>query len=214
VPIIIDPSGYTSWAQMISEAVAYVTGCPSFMVEDKVKSAAREFLERSNVWRSRKVEFLTTVAAQASYGFDLPANARLNNIHVAYRDGVEVDVQLAGEEDDTDTDATADTWKLGVEPSGYSIRVTPTPSVAGAVVTGTVSYVTSLDASGIPDWIYDRWHEDIAAGAAGKLLLQITRPWANPQMAGPLLSKFEEGILEASNFGGPVKRRSLRVQAR
>lgn len=211
MPIIIDAGTHAGWPTLTQEAIVYVSGAPVFVVEAQVKKAAREFLRRSCVWRDRQVALLTTVAAQTSYTFSLPANAELNRVHVAWLDGAEIDVQLPGEEGDSELGDTDANWMVGVEPGGQSLRLTPAPATAAQAVTGTVSYVTSSNASGIPQWIFDEWHHEIACGAASNLLMQVSRPWADPNMAAALRMEFDTGVRDASNRAGPVTRRPLRV---
>jgi hypothetical protein len=212
MPIIIVPGTSTTWRLIAQEAIAFAAGCPSFVLESTAKEAAREFLRRSCVWRDRKVALLTTTAGEDEYAYNLPENAELNRVHVAWYGSTEIDVQIPGEEDETETTATDSEWMIGVLPGGQGFRLTPAPSAAAVSVTGTVSYVTSTNASGIPQWIFDEWHRQIACGAAEKALKQISRPWSNPGASPMLLAEFEDGIRAASVSAGPVRRRPLRVQ--
>jgi hypothetical protein len=212
MPIIIDAGSFAAWSLLNQEAITFVAGCPVFLVETEVKAAAREFLRRSTAWRDRKVDLLTTVADEDEYAYDLPANAELNRVHVAWNGTTEVDVQVPGEEDDSETADTDTEWMIGVLEGGQGFRLTPAASTAGVELTGTVSYVTATNAAGIPQWIYDEWHYGIACGAAARLLKQVSRPWSNPQASVMLQEQFDVAIREASNRAGPVTRRPLRVR--
>ena len=185
----------------------------------KARAASRKFFELTNIWRSRAADLqstsivlLTTVAGQQLYGFTLPSGAELNQVHVAWNGRQEVVVDQPGDEEDDAPDCRDSSWRIAVE-AVDTLRLSPAPSAGGVVVMGTVSYVPSIGAAGIPQPVFDRYKREIACGAAAMLAAQPGKPWSNPGAVQYLQDQFDEAVTRASNETGPVRRTSLRVRS-
>ena len=211
MPIIL-PSATTPWASMYADVVPHVPQCPTFEIEDYLRKAATDFFRASCIWRGRDLTLLTTVASQATYAYALPADARLNLVHVAYDGEDEIDVEEPGSELDYFPGETNTTLTIGVGEDRASFRVTPAPEAAATVIKGTVSYIPSVDASGILTWVFNDYRHEIAAGAAAMLVIQKDRPWTAPSMYGGLMAAFNDGVTRASHLRGATRRKPIRVR--
>lgn len=60
-----------------------------------------------------------------------------------------------------------------------------------------VTSITTID-----DFIYDRWHEAIEAGAKGKLMAMPKKDWTDPVMASYNLSLYTDGVARAKITSG------------
>lgn len=213
MPIIFDLSGATiTYSTLVNDVMLHVPQCPVWEVEDQLRLAAREFCRTSNVWRSRNLLLLTTVASQDLYAFSAPADAALNDVHSAWNGSTELDVARPGDTDDYEPGSSDSTWKVGAEDEA-TIRLSPAPDASGIEVKGSVSYLPSVTSTAFPRWIYDRWRKQIASGAIAMLVVQPAKPWTNPGMAPGHMAFFNDGVMEASNFAGPVRRKGLRAKA-
>lgn len=211
MPIILLPTPtitYTSWNR---EVMLHLPMAPEFEVEYRMKEAARDFCRRSLAWRQANTELLVTVADQSSYDADLPDGTELVAVLSAWNGDEEIDVELPGEVDDYEPGSSDTEWKVGVESSMDAIRLTPAPSTAGITLTGTIALAPNDSATTVPAFLWNRWRRQVAAGCIYALKAQMGKPWSDPGGAMHFQGIFEDGIREASNRAGPVRRRPLRV---
>jgi hypothetical protein len=211
MPIIIEDSGSVPLVSFVREVMPHVPQCPEFSAEVQVLEAARDFCRRSRIWRQENTLLVTTVADQAEYDLDLPDAAELASLASAWVGDQEADIELPGEGDDIEPGTSGTEWKVGVVDHD-TIRLTPAPDTAGIVVSGTAIFAPAEDATTVPDFLYRRWKRAIVHGAIAALQSEAGKPWSNPGAVLFHQGKFDDGILEASNKAGPVRRRPLRVR--
>lgn len=211
--LIVSPASFTSWDTLAQLVAEHVSECPSFMLTDQIKRAARVFFTKSGVWRSPEMALLTTVADQQSYAFTPETNAQLARVYSAWLDEDELEVGQAGEWSDTPEATTeSDTTALKIEArADNKLWLSPMPTTADDEVRGTVVYTPTSAGAGIPSHAFEEWGPAIAAGAAAKLVGQHNRQWSNPNAAPELRAMFNEAINDASNQAGPVRRTPIRV---
>lgn len=208
--MIIDPSTFTTWADMRSRVLRKAPECPNFRLDDALKEAAGEFFETSKVWRSSRGTLLTTVASTLAYAYTAPTNAEVHCVISAWDGDEELDVALPGEQDDADATTTADDFMVGARPTD-TLYITQIPTTASNVITGVLAFKPSVAAVGIPTAAWNRWAEAISCGAAAMLVTEPRKPWSEPGSYQLLRGMFDGGIRQASNSAGPVMRRPLRV---
>ena len=209
--IILLPIDSVPYSALMREVIPYVPMAPEFDIEYRLKLAARDFCRGSLAWRQQDTELLTTNAAQAVYEAELDAGREIAAVISAWAGGSEVEVELPGERDDVSPGDTSSAWRIGVEPDLNSLRLSPAPSVGGVVVTGTIAFAPNEESTSLPEFIWRRWRNVIAAGAISALKAQANKPWSDPAGALAAGGAFSSGIQEASNRTGPVRRRPLRV---
>lgn len=72
-----------------------------------------------------------------------------------------------------------------------TIQVVRIPDAAG-VLSVQLALSLSAAASTIPDWIFNRYSEEIGAGAKVRLMRMPQKPWTNPQLAKYYQDIFDE----------------------
>jgi hypothetical protein len=212
MPIVLIPAETIAYSLLLKEVMLYLPMALEFDVEYRLKQAARDFCRRSLVWRQPNTELLTTVADQSSYDAELPDGTELAAVLSAWNGSTEIDVELPGEVDDYEPGSSASTWKVGVELTMDALRLTPAPSTAGIVLTGTIALAPNEDAVDLPAFVWKRWRTPVASGCIALVKAQTGKPWSDPGAVAYHRELFEAGILDASNKAGPVRRRPLRVR--
>jgi hypothetical protein len=212
MPVIASLAGITPWAALVSETAAYVSECPRPIIEQALRDACREFFSTSKCWRERGLTLVTTVASQAAYTFNPPANAELMEVISAWDDDEEVDVGLPGEEDDFYPAETDSEYRITVSDDGTRIELSPLPLTAGVVLKGGVIYTLARNATGIPTWVYNEHNYGITCGAAARLVMQPRKPWTDREAYPMHRSSFMSAVNDASNKAGPAMRRPLRTK--
>jgi len=153
---------------------------PSNLVNDALRSAWREFLMESEVWREDLTAF-DAVEDQATYTLT-PSSGEINRIIKVELDESEIDAEgyyldgtntLTFEEDYIPTEDSTD---------GIEVEVALAPAVDG--ITG-------------PAWVLNRWSDGLVAGAQAELLRMRQRPWYDPDMYQIRYSDFRTAIGEA-----------------
>lgn len=211
MPIIIDTSR-TLYADVSHRMASKLPGCLPFLMEERLRDAAKEFLELSRAWRARNLALLTTVANQNTYTLTvLPTQSQLVDVFSAFLGEEEIDVGEPGSEDDFANASSSDTWTIAPAPPDQ-VQLTPAPQTAGQAVTGTLILTVSEASTGMPTRIYELFGTRILDGAIARCMEDVNKPWSNPQMAVFLRDRFLEEVDKASNMAGPVVRQSLRVR--
>ena len=189
------------------------TGCPEFERINRIRQATQDFCRRSFMWRAREQALFTTVALQEVYDVTglVPAGAQLAGLHSAWALNCEVDIEEPGQGDDFAPGVPGCRWVVGID-GPAALHVLPAPDAGGVAVTGTLSFCPSDDSTGLPDFIYNRWRKEIAAGAIEILCAQANKAWTNPGLAAVEGKKFEAAIMLAGSRAGPVRRKGLRAQ--
>lgn len=200
-----------TWSDFLPAVRLHLPGCPEFAIEDAIRIAAIEFFSRTRVWRGKRIVISTTITGQQDYPvINNPDDSGLNTIQAAWVGDREINVESPS--DDID-------YYPGQTDAGYSIGITgramvsldPAPNIDGEVILATVSYALTEVAPGIADAFYSRWHEAIEKKAMHDLMIQVGKPWSNPQMAVFNLARWERLKDEAANSVGPVRRVGFRV---
>jgi hypothetical protein len=207
--MIVDPALFVTWAQMRPAVLARASECPSFLLDNAMRRAAREFFKVSRVWRTERNVLLTTAAATLAYPFTAPTEAQLASVQSAWLGGREMHVALPGDEDvgPDDTDCP----RIGArEPD--TLYLTHEPDAVGVDVVGVAALMPAAAATGIPAEAWSGWYHALSCGAASFLVTEPNKPWSNPNAQVWLRREFDDGITQASMSAGPTRRRSLRMQ--
>jgi hypothetical protein len=209
--IIATLSGFTPWTLLVNEAAAHVTECPRPLIEQALRKACREFFSTSRCWRAKNLTLATTVASQRAYAFNPPANAELLDVHVCWYGTEEVFVGHPGDDEDYYPTETSSDYAITVADGGATVLIDPLPVAAGQVLKGDVSYTLAANATGVPTWVYDEYREELACGAAARLVTQPKKPWTDREAYALHRKEFEMAMSYASNKAGPIRRRPLRT---
>lgn len=212
MPFIVTTTGFTPWSTLINETAPHVPECPRPLIEQALRDACREFFGTSRCWRERGLTLITTVASQASYTFNAPANAELLEVLAAWNGTEEVDVGLPGDEDDFYPTEAGSEFSVTATEGGSQLELAPLPLTAGVVIKGGVIYTLAPNAAGVPKWAYDEHSYGLICGAAARLVVQPKKPWTDRAAYALHRSEFMSAVRDASNQAGPVRRNPLRTK--
>jgi hypothetical protein len=212
MPFIVTTPGFTPWATLVNETAPHAPECPRPLIELALRKACRDFFCTSRAWRAKGLTLATTAAGQRAYTFNAPANAELLNIHACWSGSQEVAVGNPGDSEDFYPSETNDDFAITVADGGRVVLIDPLPAVAGKVLNGDVSYTTSANAIGVPTWAYDEYREELARGAAARLVMQPKKPWTDREAYGMHMREFDRAVNDASNKAGPIRRNPLRTK--
>jgi hypothetical protein len=99
-----------------------------------------------------------------------------------------------------------------------SFRVVPKPDAASAGtgrITLRVVLQPARDATGIDDWVFNKWVEAIAAKAKADLMAMPAKPWTNPAMSVYYESVYQRELGDAvREVNRGMGRAQTRVQMR
>lgn len=183
-----------TWDQFYDEVLPYVRGCGVEMAKAKIIDAAIEFCAETFVWKADHAP-IDAVADQHTYDFVPPvANTKVERIDRAWYDDKEIlpktEAELRELYANWPTEAGTPLYYLqeGLE----NVRLVPYPSASltGALVM-KVSLRPSTAATGVDTTIWERYVDDVAAGALAKLFVMPDKPWTNTAQAGYYGGMFE-----------------------
>lgn len=209
--MIIAPASFVTWATMRPLILAHARECPSFLLDDAMKEAAKEFFAYSRVWRSEHDLLLTTVADTKEYAYTPPSNAEVVAVQTAWLGEEELEEAHPGDRNREKPTQACSYPRIGVRPTNV-LYLTENPQVIGDIE-GTLSFKPSADATGIPIEAWTQWKMGLACGAAARLVIEPEKPWSNPKAYQFLQGKFDEATRLAAMSAGPTRRRSLRSEA-
>jgi hypothetical protein len=190
-------------------------GCLPSMVDLHLRDVAREFCEKTSIWR----EDLTAIdlaAEQAAYVVatpDLSAMVRVLSVTVA-------DVLLwkdrpVGECDDESKyrpDEPPFTLSADLTTLTLATDEVPTASLVGGLVITAALKPTAVAAT-LPDFLLSQWSEAIRAGVLSRLMVMGKKPWTDRELAGFYASTWNSQLNKAA-YQGQVgnTRKQLRVR--
>lgn len=210
MPIILDPIVTQPVGVLAKEVMLHLPMAPIFEVEYRTAQVVRDFLRETRAWRQRDTTLLTTVAGQRIYPADLDPGMELLEIVACWNGEDEVATQQPGQEEDYRPGHRAREWVIGIEPVN-NMRLSPAPDVSGIVLTGTVAFATTEDATTLPDFIYQRWRTEIGWGVIANMAEQKDKPWSDPARATYYQGKFKQACCDATLLYGIRKRHPRRV---
>ena len=204
-----------TWDDFLPNMTGNLPGCPAYVIRDRLRESAMDFLARSRVWKVEHVTLGTTVSGTRIHWVENnPEDAGLTHLHAVWIGGKEVDIMLPGEAEDAAPGELADTEKVMVELAGRaSLILSPAPRVGGQAIVATVSYAPTEIARGVTDAVYRAHHEAIERRAVAELMAEPGKLWTNPALAGAHMARYDDLQCEAAELAGPVRRRPLRVRS-
>lgn len=169
-----------------------VSGCPEIQILDAIRRSGADFCKRTAV--SRNTITVVTAVGIASYNLTplLPAGFEPDEVRkVAHSGGYDLE---PSSEDEFDRRHLDDAGPVGYYYlDGKNLVLGHTP-LEIETLTVRVKTRVAQDATQLPDELYDRYREEIAAGAKKILMMMADKPWANPQQAIINKSVFDEAV--------------------
>jgi len=159
---------------------------PDVSLVAALRRGAQRFLRESQVWAD-DLDPIVLVAGRATYPLQLPDGARVERVLVVKVNGREVDVQarIRDLRRLPDAEGLPQAWAVFDSQDEQVIGFDRIPRVtdAGAVVAIHASLAPTNDATELPDWIVNDWHDGIVAGARAELFGQRGTPHYDPDAA-------------------------------
>lgn len=188
---------YESW---FDEVLPDVPGVTQAIAKNAIRNAAIEFCDRSKVWVVDH-EPMPAVANQGVYPFEPPNGAVVAEVKTAWFNGQQLTPRTAAQLDKEFAKWPA---KVGI-PSRYLQESTeelilvpmPLANLANAIEAKVV-LKPSRSSTGIERWIFEKYLEEIAHGAKGKLYSMQKKPWSDQNLAAFHLGQFDAGISKAT----------------
>lgn len=173
-----------------------------------IRQAARDFCERTRLWR---YEDELTVTANEAEAITTPVGSVVHEIEEAYFDG-----QMLRRVSPAWLDEHEKLWRLGAL-TGSSSYVTQTEPGSIRLVPGAAGTVKlfvwlkpSDDAEELPDFIIDKYREIIAHGALARILMIPNQSFSNPQMATYWQTRFDTKLDNLFTKGSSGEQRAAR----
>lgn len=160
-----------------------------------IVSAAREFCDRSLIWRDW-LACVKSVSPVTEYTFTLPTGAEIVRLEAVTLDDAEVPVESFTAPALDWQASPADLEQQAITDDLVKFRLT------GAEVSGTVKARVALKpttaATTLPDLLASRYLEGICAGAAARVLSTVGAEFYRPMDAQVLRDAFEASVAAAA----------------
>ena len=188
----------TPWSYWQPDVMPYVPGCPVLVFEHELRRAAQIFLRASRAWQVDEAPRPVT-AGQAEVSI-APGNPEqeLVRLEAAWYDGRPLRIQTS---EQLDLERTLDWISHTGAPDSLVqmvpgvVRLYPIPLVAADTGLRLRLSVAPSDVStGLPDDIAVRFREEMTTGVLARLMLQIGKPWTNPDRGMMYEARFNEFV--------------------
>jgi hypothetical protein len=219
----------TTWASVVPEVVMYVADCPSWTIQEQVRSAAIDYFRTTRLWRSTTpLTLATTVAGQGTYtiaGAMPYVDVEVAGLPALWLDNVEIGEALGGALNNIYPGQTG-TGTIGSGTgqvtSGYRVQVAlvdgtslqflPAPDTAGQVLKGQVAFRPTEAAAGIPDTVYALYGRTIRNLAISRLMTMQGKPWSDAKGAMQWRGDYLATSMWDSTQQGARRRTALRTK--
>lgn len=203
----------TNYSAFLKNVLPECPGVPYSVAFDAVRLAAIEFCKESTVLTKNHAN-ISLVADQTAYALTTPTDLDIQSVAgdikygpdgsiIFQRPRTYLSVEIPDWENKTGIkpeffyvsygDGATTTWYINVVPK-------PTEAVTDALA-GIVLICSPLNNSTtVPTIIYEKWLEEIAAGAKARLMAMPTKEWSNPELAGYYKGIFMKGVADALRF--------------
>lgn len=168
---------------------------PTFVVSEKARDAVREFCRRSWAYLS-DLTAVTTVADQADYTL-----APLDDTVIISLDSIR----------NATTETLLYEFSVAADFSEFTLQNTPTS--AYSIIPKAV-LMPARDSVSFPDWIFDRYEDEIIQGVKAYCLKMENRPWTDLNLAAVRMKEFRSGIALANISRTSGRNASERVTMR
>lgn len=179
---------YTDITDLAVNIAPHVAGCPTNLLYQQLRFAARDFFGRTEVWTSIE-EDIDIVASQADYTLttsgtsgDIP---EIRRIVWAKNSGVLIDPEQYY-------------FSAPTTLTFYTDYV-PTVSVADGLDVKLV-FVPTVTHTDYDQFVLDKWHAAIEEKALERLFMVPNRPWTSPEQAAYHRREYNRYFLSAKKI--------------
>ncbi len=192
----------TAYSAFLPEVTVHCNGVPDLISINALRNATIEFLERSH-WLESTLAPIDGVANQATYVIPPPTGTEIVRMQAVFYDNLPLH---ARSEEQIRKIYSLD-WRTMSgwprfylrDPDDYTqITLAPYPEVSeSGALTGIAVLRPTRTSTGVDSSVYEKWLEQIAAGAVARLLSTPGQSYTNPRAAQMFMGKFNSGIADA-----------------
>jgi hypothetical protein len=170
------------------------------VAQQAIRDTCVEFCKGSLVWRSA-IDPISSYKGEPTYELDVPTGAVLTDIIDLYYDGRHLSPKSVSEiaarfsRDWMQFDGTPSMFTM-LNPNEVTLVLKPDLSVSEAI-TGLLAYAPSRKSTQIIDYVYEKYAEEIARGAAARLMMIPNQQWSEPKMGLGYRKQFVSDIANA-----------------
>lgn len=171
--------------RLMNEAVVELPGATETTIKLKLFSAARQFLDESNVWQE---------------GIDLQVRAGVQTYDVLpYQGTIARLLDVRTPQEDTHIPATMEVLGAPGQPGELVLRDVPSADddVVVQVALTVVDPETGAGFPDMPDWIVVRHYPTLLHGTLAGMMAMPAKPWSNTALATYHAGRFRSGISRA-----------------
>lgn len=183
----------TDFAKYVRPEVA---GCPEIQILDAVLRASIQFCKRSR--EIKQTVEITSVIGQPEYEISLPSGLMPEEIlEVKRNDEYELDASSFHSFKNMDLNT------LEGSPEYYYLN-TDDQLVLGKIPNLSQTFLVTVrvrpqeNATTVPDYLFTRYRDEIAAGAKSRLMVMKNQPWSDVAQASLYRGLFEEAIADSN----------------
>lgn len=200
-----------SYDVFLPEVLPYVPNCSEPQATNAIRNACIEFCKFTN-FLQQDIDPISVQANVSTYDVDVPTNYVLGTILSLYWDGLYLPRKSQAELEKMfgmnwqTIDTGVPRYFTQFDPDTFTTCLTPVENLSGGF-TGRLSFYPSRDSSQIDGLIFERFAEDIAAGALARLLRTPNEPYTDMQASMAYMSKFRTAMQNAASYvkGGMAK---------
>lgn len=181
-----------TWDVFLPDVRVHVPDAPDPLVRQALRRASRQFCRRTRAWRA----WVTCTAGDPrEYTMTLPTGAAVVRIERVTVDRKPLDL-VPFHWPEHDPIEHADAEDVGVVSEDLATLVVTGPEITGDI-RALLSLMPTRQATGVGDFVAERYLEAIASGAASDLLRTRGADWYDPQAANICEGQFQAGIAQA-----------------
>lgn len=205
-----------SYDVFLPHVLPYVPNCFEEQARVAIRNACVDFC-RESLLLQEDIDPIGAVKGENTYELDLPTGYVLAQVISLYYEGrrLERKSQLELERLYTrDWQTLVGTPRVFTQfdTTTFTVVLTPAETVRGAF-TGRIAFMPSRSSTVIEDVVYERFLDEIVAGALSRLMVTPDQPYTDLKMAAANAGRFRVGLALARAFvNGGMNRAPMRVR--
>lgn len=187
------------WSDFYNDVLPEVPGCPTALAEHEIKRACIDFMVRTQIQRKTVVNIDhpgTATPLDLTHTDYVAATEQVCEVLAVWVDDKPLDCKSVAEiqQEYPDWMTVQGTPEYYVQ-EGTALWLVPSPAAALTnAIKVRISYAPNNTATSIPDSVFNRYGEEIAIGAKGRLLAKPKKPWTDPSIAGEYLRVYSRAV--------------------
>ena len=181
------------WADFYDYILPEVGGAATALVDLVLRNTVIDFYEFTAI-DTRDITPIDLVADTATYTPTPPTGYDISRFEVLYYVGNKLFPAGGDQLQKIYTDWTTMTGapRFYMSPQQDTLRFVPIPTTnETAAVTGRMVLKPTRSATGVEDWIFNRWVDTMALGTKAKLMMMPAKSWTNPELGVTYMKQFK-----------------------